>query len=803
MRHRIRVSRSRRISKFAIWMAIFVCYALMLPRQLLASESSRHRFVARGKIEDSLGRPIAGVLVTILNATSGAPLETTTTSAEGNYNFPAVEKGRFILLIEKAGFHSSRIYIVVPQAAAEGPLVLESEQPLTMAVRAARLNPQNELSKTGASKYTMNAKDIQELPAGKFTPLNEVMVQMPGVTLDQNQEIHIRGEHMGIQYQMNGIMLPLDINTDPTFTQLLNSFFIKRVSLLDGILPAQYGYRTAGVIDLVTKSGCDQQGGEFSILGGQRNTAEPSFEMGGCKGNFGYFVTGLYLHNNLAFSSATPAPDAIHDVLNQGQAFGNFTYQLGPTTMAELMTGFTVNDGQFPNRPFMPALYNLAGVSPAGYPSTGIRSSLEQQDYFGVFALKSAPLVNLDYQLAYSIHYNKEQFNPDPIGDLIYQGVASNALYSDLSNSFQGDVSYEPDASHALRAGFYIGEFGVEADDSSLVFPVDSSGHQLQNTPRTVGANMNRINILGGIYAQDTWHITQKLGVNFGARWDIVTGFTVGDQVSPTINFFYDWIPGTTVHAGFARYFQVPNFQAVPPDLITAFKGTSGSVGTSGNPFPVPERDYYWDAGITHRIIEDLKFENDNYFRLDRNYLDEGQFGFVPIEAPLNYSRGYGWGTENTFTYNRENLSSRLNFTVAREEDTGVDTGQFNFSPDELAYLDKHYFVLDHTALLTISGGMAYRWNNWLFSTDGQFNTGLRAGFADTETLPNVCQVNLAVARDVDLPWIGRINDRIILQNIFDRTNLIRPPTGIGVFQSAYGPRITVYDAVTVPLPAP
>src|SRR5277367_736088 len=237
MRHRICVGRSRRISKFAIWMAIFVCHAAMLPYHLLASDSSRHRFVTRGKIEDTLGRPIAGVLVTIANATSGAPLETTITSADGTYNFPAVEMGNYSLLIEKNGFHSSRIYVVVPQATAGGPLVLESEQPLTMAVRAARLNSQNELSKTGASKYTMNAKDIQELPAGKFTPLNDVMVQMPGVTLDQNQEIHIRGEHMGIQYQMNGIMLPLDINTDPTFTQLLNSFFIKRVSLLDGILP--------------------------------------------------------------------------------------------------------------------------------------------------------------------------------------------------------------------------------------------------------------------------------------------------------------------------------------------------------------------------------------------------------------------------------------------------------------------------------------------------------------------------------------------------------------------------------------
>ena len=146
-------------------------------------------------------------------------------------------------------------------------------------------------------------------------------------------------------------------------------------------------------------------------------------------------MTGLYLHNNMGFSSATPAPDPIHDVMNQGQGFGNFTYQLSPAARLSLMSGFTVNDGQFPNRPGMPPLYQLDDINPLNYPSTVINSSLEQQDYFGVLALNAAPAADLDYQLAYAIHYNSEQFNPDPIGGLIYQGVASRVFNSDLANS--------------------------------------------------------------------------------------------------------------------------------------------------------------------------------------------------------------------------------------------------------------------------------------------------------------------------------------------------------------------------------
>ena len=71
-------------------------------------------------------------------------------------------------------------------------LVLESEDALTVAVEAARLSAQNGLSSTGTSKYTMGQRDIAELAAGQATPLNQVMLQMPGVALDQNQEIHIR-----------------------------------------------------------------------------------------------------------------------------------------------------------------------------------------------------------------------------------------------------------------------------------------------------------------------------------------------------------------------------------------------------------------------------------------------------------------------------------------------------------------------------------------------------------------------------------------------------------------------------------
>ena len=110
--------------------------------------------------------------------------------------------------------------------------------------------------------------------------------------------------------------------------------------------------------------------------------------------------------------------------------------------------------------------------------------------------------------------------------------------------------------------------------------------------------------------------------------------------------------------------------------------------------------------------------------------------------------------------------------------------------------------MLDHTPLVGASGGLAYRWNDYQFTCDGLFSSGLRGGFANQTPLSDVWQINLSAARDFTLPGIGKFTNRIILLNIFDRTNLIRPASGIGVFQAAYGPRITVYDALTIPLPS-
>jgi outer membrane receptor protein involved in Fe transport len=443
--------------------------------------------------------------------------------------------------------------------------------------------------------------------------------------------------------------------------------------------------------------------------------------------------------------------------------------------------------------PGLPSQFTLAGVD--NFNSGAINSYLNFQDYLGIVTLRGKPDSNLSYQISYAAHAISQSFRPDTPGELIFQGVASNASHNDLDNTLQADLTYTK-GRHTLSTGVYFGEYRVRAGDTSQVFPVDTGGNQSSSTPITVINNAQATNLLSGVYVNDLWQITDRLKLNVGLRWDDVTGFTANNQVDPTINLTYSLTPQTTVHGGFARYMQVPSFLGISPTAPAAFAGTTAE-GPPGISTPLTEDDFEWDAGIVHRLTQKVTLSEDAFFELTDHYLDTGQFGVVPIFAPFNYDDGTIWGSESAISYRDDKLSAYGNVTIGRNLQKGVVTGQFNFDPDELAYINAHPIVLDHQPLYGASGGASYKVQQFTFILDGIYSSGLRGGFADLDKLPTVVQLNAGVQRDFHIPGVGTVSDRLTVLNLLDRTNLIRPSEGIGIFQSSYGPRFTVLNTLS------
>ena len=676
-----------------------------------------------------------------------------------------------------------------PALAQQAPAAAASQlSPVT--VQANRIQ-----SPPGVSNdYQLTSVDIANLPAGDDTVLTDVLAQMPGVGIDQNQQVHIRNtEGSGFQYEINGVEIPFDITTNPPFMAMFNPKFIKSLDLLDGILPAQYSYSTGGVISIETKNGCEQPGGDVSIYGGQRSTVQPSFQYGGCDGAFSYYGTALYTQSNTAFSSATPGPTPIHDWTHEVQAFGLLTYSLNGTTDVNFMFSASPSTNQLPNVAGLPPAYSLANAPVES--SAAINSYINFQDYLAILSLSSRPSDRLSFNLSYTAHEIEETYLPDDVGELEYQGVATQASHKDMDNILQGDVKYAAGA-NTISAGFYLGGYHVSSDGSSLVFPADSMGNQIGDVPLDLINQIHRMNILTGLYLDDLWKIDSEWSLNSGLRWDTLSGISHGNQVSPTVNLTYSPVSATTLHAGIARYFQVPSFEGINPDAPAQFQDTTGA-GSLGVTTPYVESDTEFDIGIVQILTPHLSMSEDNFYERTRHYLDAGQFGAVPVFAPFNYQHGWIWGSEFAVDYATGPLTLYANATLGRNLEYGIVTGQFNFEPDELAYMDDHDIVLDHQPITTINAGGTYGWQGFKFSMDGVYDTGLRTGFANQVTLPHVLQVNAGVERTFQV-YGHALSNQLTLLNLLDRVNLVRPAGGLGVFQSAYNPRRTIYDSVTL-----
>src|SRR5258706_201516 len=138
-------------------------------------------------------------------------------------------------------------------------------------------------TQTGASVYTLDEAAINAVPGGDNTLLNQVILQAPEGAQDSFGQFHIRGEHNGLQYRVNALILPEGTSV---FGQSLDPRLISSMSLITGALPAEYGLRTAGIIDITTKNGALQPGGSVSIYGGSHGTVQPSFSYAGPSGSF-------------------------------------------------------------------------------------------------------------------------------------------------------------------------------------------------------------------------------------------------------------------------------------------------------------------------------------------------------------------------------------------------------------------------------------------------------------------------------------------------------------------------------------
>jgi outer membrane receptor protein involved in Fe transport len=657
------------------------------------------------------------------------------------------------------------------------------------------------LAPIGANSYEITHSAIEALPGATNTPIDKVLLQAPGVSQDSavNGGLHIRNEHANVGYRINGVLLPDSV---ASMGQVLDSSFIGSINVLTGALPAQFGMRTAGVVDIQTRNDAFNNTGRTGVYGGSRQTISPSAEYGGTVGQTQYFLTGRYFANNLGIENTTSSVNAIHDYTNQGKFFGYASTLLEDNGRLTFLTGSAVSRFQIPNIPGQPTVFPLAGIpnDDSGLPifnSAGVNERQWERSYYGVLAWQKS-VGDVDVQVSYFSRYNSVHFVPDSTGDLIFNGVASDISRNALVNGIQADAAYHLNDTHTIRTGMVTSGERTNVTNSSLVFPGsnDPAVGPIPSSDMPIGvfdAN-SKTGWLFGLYVQDEWKLTDKLTLNTGLRFDQMWQFVDANQFSPRVNLVYKPFETTNVHVGYARYFTPPVQAIATPANFAIFNGTVNEADPNvpGSSPMLPERSHVFDVGVTQKFGR-YQVGVDAYYKLARDLIDDGQFGAARVLTGFNYDKGYNWGLELSNVYTDGRFNAYLNVAWATQRAKNIVSNQQLFTADDLAFIASNYIYTDHAQTITVSAGASYLWDKTLLSAKVIAGSGLRSGDHNSEHLPFYSQVDVGASREFEVPGAKPFTLRFDIVNVFDTSYEIRDGSGIGVFAPQFGPRRGYY----------
>ena len=74
-------------------------------------------------------------------------------------------------------------------------------------------------------------------------------------------------------------------------------------------------------------------------------------------------------------------------------------------------------------------------------------------------------------------------------------------------------------------------------------------------------------------------------------------------QVSPRVNAVWTATEGTTIHAGYSRYFVPPPFELVSPTSIGLFANTTAAPAVTLDNTVRAERSNYFDVGVIQTVL--------------------------------------------------------------------------------------------------------------------------------------------------------------------------------------------------------
>jgi TonB dependent receptor/Carboxypeptidase regulatory-like domain/TonB-dependent Receptor Plug Domain len=614
-----------------------------------------------GLVHDPQHRPVPGATVA-LAAQHSEWKQTATTDAKGEFQFPAVPLGDYLVTVTLDGFQTATQAVTVVSGSTP---VLHVALELTGITQTVTVSGTPDVARGESVTPTtlISRSDIAATPgAGRTNGLEAITAYVPGSYVTHDQ-LHVRGGHQ-VSWLIDGVPVP-NTNIASNVGPQIDPKDIDYLEALRGSYDADYGDRTYAVFNVLPRSGFERnREAEVVVTAGSFYQTNDQFSLGDHTERFAYYASVTANRSNLGLQ--TPVPEIIHDRQAGVGGFGSLIFNRTPQNQMRLVVSARGDHYQIPI-------------------ASGDQTADEQHE--------SDAFINLSWVRTFAsggvltispfYHYTRANYEGDP-GDF---PIATTDRHASRYAGAQATFS-KSTARNSVEVGIYGFQqhddelFGLLFNDGSaenFVLQQQPSGHQV------------------ALFAQDKFRATSWLTLTGGVRQTHFSGEVVEDATSPRVGAsvrvpVVDW----TIRGFYGRFYQAP-------PLLTA-SGPLLDFVTDQNLGFIPlhgERDEEYQVGVVIPLRA-WTIDGDRFQTRATNFFDHNVVGNSNVFFPLTIDRALIRGWELTLRSPRTWRHAQVHVAYSHQhaEGSGAITGGLtDFSPPADA------FLLDHDQAHTLSAG--------------------------------------------------------------------------------------------------
>ena len=664
--------------------ALFVAF-LFAGVSALFAQSAGSGGTISGIVTDSTGAVVPGANVNIENPVSRYSKSTTSDNA-GHFQFTNVPLNPYHLVVSLTGFAPNSQDVDVRSSV---PVAVKSVLTIGMSSTVVNVTATDLLETDSTFHTDVDRQLIDKLPLeSQSSSLSSIVtLSSPGVSADSNGLFHGLGDHASNSFSIDGQQIT--DQQSKVFSNQLPSNSVQSLEVISGAPPAEYGGKTALVIQVTTRSGqgVTQPTGSVTTSYGSFGSAAGGVDLSYGGQNWGNFIevdglnTGRFLD--------PPEFVVFHDKGNELNIFDRIDRQLNDANSVHLNLNYSRSWFQTPNSYDNLNVQNVISGGSGANPVFGNVGNADQRSKIGTFNIAPSYIhtIGTDSVFNFGLFVRKDQYHyypsDNPFADLGPPNLQSQTIAqarSLLNTGAHSDISYVKGVNNVKVGASYSQTFLRESDTLGLVSSVFNSpcvdannnpqpgftnpsqcaGAGLISNDPSVGGSFNPVllpfdltrgggyfNFLGrtdvkelALYAQDQIKARNWL-FNIGIRGDLYNGLTIARQAEPRLGVSYTVKQTSTVlRLSYARTLESPFNE----NLVLSSQGCLSDVlaplllctpGVSGTLRPGFNNEFH--AGFQQAFGKNLVISGDYIWKYTHNAFDFSVLGNTPITFPIDW----------------------------------------------------------------------------------------------------------------------------------------------------------------------